>query len=107
VLEQRARLHDLTRLAVAALGDLDLAPGNLQGMLARRVQPFDGGDLGAGHRAERDDAGSRGPALHVHRASTALADAAAELRAGEAELVADDPEQRRVIRTPGGDRPAV
>src|SRR6266852_786049 len=52
VLEQRARLHDLPWLAVAALGDLKLAPGSLQGVLALRVQPLDGGDAGAGHRAE-------------------------------------------------------
>ena len=37
-----------------------------------------------------------GDAVHVHGAGAALADAAAELRAGEAEVLAQDPEQRHV-----------
>ena len=43
------------------------------------------------------DAGARGTAADVHRAGAAHADAAAELRAGEADVVADHPQQRRIV----------
>ena len=43
-LEQRRRLHDLPGLAVAALRHAEIAPGNLNRMLALRVEAFDGDD---------------------------------------------------------------
>src|SRR5439155_10725576 len=46
-------------------------------------------------------------AVHMHGAGTALRDAAAELGAGEAELLANHPEQRGVARLLGLDFPAV
>ena len=51
VLQQRRRLHDLARLAVAALRHLKVDPGLLHGMRALGIEPFDRRDLGAGHRA--------------------------------------------------------
>src|SRR4051812_26891375 len=103
VAQKSARLHDLSRLAVTALRDLLLAPGNLQGMLALGVEPFDGRDARARHRGDRRDARSRRAPVDVHRARSAEPDPAAKLRAGEPELVADDPEQGRVVGAPCGD----
>src|SRR5688572_17314828 len=41
LLEQGHRRHDLARLAVPALGHVDLHPGTLHRMAAIRRQPFD------------------------------------------------------------------
>src|SRR5581483_4676511 len=40
--QKRGGVHDLPRLAVAALRHADVAPGNLHGMLVGRVQALDG-----------------------------------------------------------------
>src|SRR3954454_23539722 len=42
--EERAGRHDLARLAVAALRDIDLLPGNLDGMGSVLGDSFNGGD---------------------------------------------------------------
>lgn len=42
--EQRSGGHDLTRLAVPALGYFLFDPGTLQGMVTVRRQAFNGGD---------------------------------------------------------------
>jgi hypothetical protein len=52
--------------------------------------------IGALHRAGRHDAGADRLAVDVDRAGAALGDPAAEFRAGQAELVAQHPEQRRI-----------
>src|SRR5271154_1940636 len=44
LLQQRDGLHDLSSLAIAALGHIDRAPGLLDGMISFRVKTFDGGD---------------------------------------------------------------
>src|SRR3546814_16866879 len=61
------------------------------------VDRLDGGDRAAGDVADRGDARARGDAVHMHGASTAHRHATAEFGAGQPELVADDPEQRRVL----------
>src|SRR6185437_14322136 len=61
------------------------------------VEAFDGGDRAAGHGLQRGDAGSDGLAVEVHRAGPALADAAAELRALQPDLVTDHPEQGNIV----------
>src|SRR6266581_9507611 len=94
--EERGRGHEHARLAVAALRDLLGDPGLLQGMAAILGEPLDRGDLAAGHGAHRSDAGAPGLAVHVDGAGPAERDPAAELGAGEAEGVADDPEERRL-----------
>src|SRR5438094_393391 len=60
-----------------------------------RGQAFDRGDLGAARRAHGDRARAHREAVHVHRAGAALRDAAAVLGAGEADLLADRPQQGR------------
>ena len=104
VRKQARGLHDLPRLAVAALGRIDRAPGRLQRVFARRVQPLDGDNGRAVERAHARLAGAHRAAADVHGAGAALGDAAAVLGAGERELVAQVPEERHrgvaVERTP-------
>src|SRR5579862_7745576 len=64
--------------------------------LAVLRQRLDGGDLFGADRSDRDLAGARGDAVDVHGAGAALGDAATIFGAGQADRVADDPEQRRV-----------
>ena len=96
-LEQRCRRHDHAALAVAALGHVEVEPGLLDRVQLVAVgDAFDCRDLAAptefiGTWQERV-----GHAVDVHGAGAALGDAAAVLRAGHAERVAQHPEQRGV-----------
>src|SRR6267143_2063215 len=105
--KQRRRGHELARLAVAALRHLLGDPRLLQRVIAVGRKPLDGGDSLSLNRRYRGDARSRRRAVDVHRACAALRDAAAELRAGETELVADHPQQRGIGRLVGKRFPAV
>src|SRR6186713_830318 len=58
--QERSSLHDLAGLAEAALGDVDLAPGLLDRMIAVWMQALDRGDLAAGDVVDRRDAGANG-----------------------------------------------
>jgi hypothetical protein len=91
-------LHDLSGLTVAALRDLLGDPRELQRMLALGMQSFDGRDLPADRIADRNRARADRRAVEVNSAGAALADATPELRPGESEPLADDPQQRRVGR---------
>src|SRR6266849_4895442 len=94
LLEQRTGRHDLPRLAVAALRHVELRPGLLHRVRARARQPFDrDGGLDA---PDRHGAGALHLAVDMHRAGAALRDPAAVLRAGQADLLADDPQERRL-----------
>src|SRR5712691_11747564 len=96
LLEQRTGRHDLPRLAVAALRHVELRPGLLHRVRARARQPFDGDDLVGGLDApDRHGAGAPHLAVDVHGAGAALRDTAAVLRAGQTDLLADDPQERR------------
>ncbi len=96
--EERGRRHDLAGLAVAALRDVLLDPRRLERVEAVRGQAFDGRDLRARDLADRRHAGSHRLAIEVHGARAAEGHAAAEFGAGEIELVAEHPEERRVGR---------
>jgi len=88
--------HDLAGLAVAALGDVDLLPCNLNGVGAVEGEAFDGGDgIGADVIEERL-AGAGGLAGDEDGAGTAVTDAAAIFGALEVEDVAENPEEGRV-----------
>src|SRR5262249_26130116 len=96
-LEQRRRGHDLARLAIAALGHVERRPRLLHGMRARRRQTLDGDDpVGGAHVSHPDGAGALHLVVDVHRAGAALRDAAAVFRAGEADLLADHPQERGI-----------
>src|SRR6266478_5409709 len=97
--EQRRRGHDLPRLTIAALDDLqiepcllDLAPGD--GLADR----FDRGYIAIADRADRQNTGSHGFTVEMDCAGTALSDAATEFRTGQTEDIAQCPPQRHVIR---------
>src|SRR5215471_7332003 len=95
--EQRSRSHDLARLAIAALRNVDGSPRLLHGMHRSVLrQTFDGGDLLALDRAHRHRARTHRNAVDVHRARAALRDAAAVFRAGETDVLADHPQEWRV-----------
>src|SRR5580693_114015 len=93
--KQRRGLHDLAGLTVTALRHLQIEPGLLQRMVAVGRQPFDGGDVLARHHGHRRLARAHRLAVEMHRAGAAHAGAAAIFRAGELEVLAHNPEQRR------------
>jgi len=91
--EERGGRHDLTALAIAALGHVNFDPGLLDGMIAFLGETFDGGDFLAGDGGNRRDAGTGGFSVDVNGTSSAERHAAAELGAGHVQGVAQDPEQ--------------
>ena len=95
--QQRGRRHDLARLTVAALGNVELHPGGLQ-FLADRMggHALDGGDPRRADRRNRDLAGPRRLAVDMDGAGAAKPCAAAELAALQVELVAQRPQERHV-----------
>src|SRR5436853_4923753 len=93
--EELRRLHDLPRLAVAALRHLLGDPRLLQRMRAIGREAFDRHHARAFHAADRGGAGAHRLAIDVHGARAAERRAAAELRSGELQLIADHPQQRR------------
>ena len=94
--EQRGGGHDLARLAIAALGDVDFHPGALDGMAAGSRKAFDGGDVLSGDAGNRGDAGPGCVAIDMDRTRAAQRHAAAEFGAGHVERVAKNPEQRHI-----------
>src|SRR5215471_15546008 len=90
--EQRRGGHDLSRLAIAALGHVDRRPGLLHGMRAGGRESLDGHDPVARlHVSDANGAGALHLVIDVHGAGATLRDPAAVFRAGEADLLADDP----------------
>src|SRR5262245_1091071 len=95
--EQRGGRHDLAGLAVTALGHVERRPGLLHRVGAGGRQALDGDDaVGGLHAGHRNDAGADDLSVEVHGAGAALGDAAAVLGAGQADPLADHPEERRV-----------
>src|SRR2546430_90102 len=84
--EQRRGGHDLTRLAVAALGHVLGDPGSLHGVAPTWRQPFDRGHALPGGRRDGHHARSYGRAVAMHGAGPALRDAASALRLGDTAL---------------------
>src|SRR5256885_9863328 len=101
--QQGGRGHDLARLAVAALGHVFGDPCALYAVRRSRRQAFDGGDALGADGGDRRHARARCDAVQVDGAGAALCDAASELRASQAERVAQDPQERCV----GGEVDAV
>jgi hypothetical protein len=98
--EQRLGRHDDAAQAIATLPRLLIEEGLLQGMRpGRRAQAFDGGDLAFGHRADFARAGVDGLAVDQHHAAAALLQPAAVARAHQAEVIAQDVEQGRRLRS--------
>src|SRR5262249_4540454 len=95
--EQRRGRHDLARLAVAALNDLAVEPGLLDlRARRRRADRLDRRDRGGADAVDPGNTGTGGDAVDMHSAGAAERPAAAELRAGHAEHVAQHPQERGV-----------
>src|SRR6185312_4012013 len=85
LLQQGSRRHDPAIDAIAALRGLLGDPGGLQRMwLLDRAETGQRRDLGLADRRDRRDAGAHRLAIDMHRAGAALAEAATEMRIGEA-----------------------
>src|SRR5713226_4534656 len=97
--QEPRRRHDHAGLAIAALRNVERGPSLLNGVIAAPRQPLDGRDLPALRHHHRHDAGSRRGAVDMHGAGTAEADAAAELASGQAEMLANDPQQWGILRS--------
>src|SRR6267378_5503409 len=96
--EQCACRHDLARLAVPALRHVEREPGRLDFLAGRRgADGFDGGDALADRGRDRRDARACRLSIDLDSARAAKARAAAELRAGHVQYVAQRPQQRRVF----------
>src|ERR1043166_8667293 len=97
VLQQIGDRHDHAALAVAALRHVVIDPGLLH-LVQHAVlgEALDGGDLLADRLAHRKRAGARRDAVDMHGAGATLRDAAAVFGAGETDVLANRPEQRRV-----------
>src|SRR6266850_6231853 len=96
--EQGARRHDLPRLTVPALRHVEREPGRLDFLAGRRgADGFDGGDALADRGRDRRDARACRLSIDLDSARAAKARAAAELRAGHVQYVAQRPQQRRVF----------
>jgi len=92
--QQRRSGHDLPRLAVAALDDLAIEPGLLDfGARRRRANGLDGRDVRIADAVDRSDTGAGGDAVDMHSARAAQGQAAAKLRAGHAEHIAQHPQE--------------
>src|SRR5262245_29919785 len=95
-LEQCRGSHDLSRLAIAALGHVNRCPSLLHWMRARGREALDGDDpVARFHVSDANGAGALHLIIDVYGAGAALSDAAAIFRAGKANLLADHPQERR------------
>ena len=88
--------HDLTRLAVPALGHFLGNPRLLEWMAAIVGESFDGRDLSTFHCGNGCEASVSGGSVQMYHASAALADATAKLGSGELQMLPHDPEQGRI-----------
>src|SRR6202043_1963853 len=78
-LYESRRAHDLTRLTVAALDDLEFEPRLLDPAPALLLPDgLDRRHLARADVRHRQHAGSNGPAIHMHSTSAALRDPASE-----------------------------
>ncbi len=102
------RRHDHARRAVSALQAVIVAERRLH-----RVQfvapgdTFDGGDVGACGLSGQHSAGFHRPAVDMHDAGAALAGIAADMGAGQVEMLAQQMDQQRSVFDVDRDRLAV
>jgi hypothetical protein len=94
--KQLRSFHDLTGLAVAALGHFFGYPGFLQRMRRVRRETFDRNDLLTRNRTKLGLARALRRAVDVHSAGAAETSPAAVFRAGQPDMIANDPQQRSV-----------
>ena len=97
LLEKRSHRHDHSGLAISALRNVIVDPGLLN-FVQRAVsgQPFDRGDLLAAGFADQYATGAHRNAIDMDRAGSALCNATTVFGAGQADIFADRPKQRRI-----------
>src|SRR5690554_1397834 len=99
VFEQAYGCHNLTRLAVAALGDVIFDPGLLYHLTyAISFDAFYRCDGSSGYRRHRCYTGTDGSAVHMHRTGSAYGYATTEFSADHTQLITKYPQQRHVVR---------
>src|SRR5882757_3246999 len=97
-LDESRRAHDLTRLAVAALDDLEFEPRLLDPAPALLLRDgLDRRHFARAHVRRRQHAGPNGTAVDVYGAGAALRYSASELGALEVQEIAQNPEQWHVV----------
>jgi hypothetical protein len=85
------RRHDLARLAVTALGDVEVAPRGLHRASDGARDSLDGDHVMTRKPGRRCHARSCGAAVDMDGAGAALGDTASVLGAGQAKLVTQHP----------------
>src|SRR5882757_4289130 len=108
VLQQRRHRHDHAALAIAALRHVTGDPGQLH-LVHHAVdgEALDGGDVLAGGFVDRDAAGAHRDAVDMDGAGAALCDAATVFGPRQSDILANRPQQGRVVLDVHIDRPAV
>lgn len=99
VLQKRRRRHDLACLAITALRHVVIDPRGLQRMQLAVLagEAFDRRDLLICGGSDRNRAGANGCAVQVNGARAALSDTTTVLRADEAQMISQHPQQRRAF----------
>ena len=96
-IQKRGRLHDLARLAVAALRDLMFDPGFLNGVQTIGLrEPLNGYHFAAGQIADGKLTGPHRKPIDMNSAGPALRNAAAVFRARDVQFISEHPKQRHV-----------
>src|SRR6185295_7609741 len=98
LLQKGCDRHDHAALAIAALRHIIVHPGLLH-LVQRAIagEPLDRGDLLADGLADRDAAGAHRYPIDMDGAGAALCNAASVFGAGQPDVLADCPKQRRVV----------
>ena len=105
--KKSAGVENHSWLTKSTLCDVLFDPGALAGVGSVLRQTLDRRERPSRRFAGRYLAGANRPSLLVDGARAADADPAAELRSGQAEVVAENPEERRIGITIEGFRNAV
>src|ERR1700742_4310721 len=90
--QKRSGLHDLASLAIAALRDIELAPGLLHGVIAGGVEAFDGRDFPADYVGNRGDARAHRLLVDDNGAGATEGLAAPEFGTRQSDFVTEKPE---------------
>jgi hypothetical protein len=94
--EQCSSAHELTRLAIATLGNLVFDPSFLQRVGTSSAQAFDGADFLASSSADLGLARTDSFAVDMHGTCAAQASTATKFGSGHAEFIAENPQQRGI-----------
>src|SRR5689334_5717335 len=105
--EKRGGRHDLPRLAIAALRDIFGDPRLLYRMVSFGRETFDRRDLLPPERFDGRDARPDRLAVDMDGAGAAEGAPASEFRSGQAERIAQDPEERGALLSGDGAALAV